>query len=168
MTYADKEQELVNTILKDPAAFLLKQFDKNGMFGDWEDTTLLVIDQPVIMWLEHADFLYLTVITWEWDYGCIVKNIRVTHTMPVKNEGVIPWLYSRHDHDEAYNLDGAERYTDEIAVGKAVSVWQDVALEVSCRKPNPEYAWFFPYGTSFAEGRTSMSLHASNRPEGGK
>lgn len=163
MSYTDKKQELIDTILKNPAGFLKAQFDEGGAFGAGEDDTFLVLDQPVIMRLEYADFLYLTVITWEWYYGSIVKNVRVAHTMPVNNEGVIPWVYSSRDHDEVYNLDGAEIYTDEIALGKAAHKWQDVALEVPCRMPNPEYAWFFPYGTSFAEGRTSMSVYVNNQ-----
>lgn len=168
MTYADAEQELVNTILKDPAAFLFNQFKKGGAFKLWKDETFLTTGGPIIMRLEHADYLYLTVTTWELDDGAIDKNVYLTHTMPIDGESRIPWTDGYSVWGEAYFLDRTETYAAEIAVGKAMREWLNIALRVQSCKPNPEYAWFFPFGLGIAYWHPDTAVFATNRPEGSK
>ena len=166
MSYADDKQHLMEDIVKEPARFLMEQFDEGNIFYDkeWRLNAYTLEDLPVIMRLENADDIYLTATTWWLGDTCYRRIEQQAHTH--ENEGWLPLpLTHSYSEYEAIQLFRGEWWElEQAAVGVAANEWREITVDIKCRRPTAVYAWFFPCGLKPAMRRDGMSMHVNNRP----
>ena len=166
MSYADAKQELMNTIIKNPAEYVLNQFVEGSVFhGEAYGLEIYDLeDLPVIMRLENADDIYLTVTSW-WLGDPYYKKIEYqAHTREDGGWLPLPWVRSCVTHEECRLFRGEWWELEQAIVGVAASEWREITVDILRHNPSAVYAWFFPCGLKPAMRRDGMALHVNNRP----
>lgn len=168
MTRADKKQELVNTILRDPAGFLIAQFDQNGAFEISIRSSLDLNGVPVIMRLKDDGDIHLTAIVADiaddsystTEYQSLAVSTKSGDTLTWRNECLTCNAYE--------DMRGAEEHVVSVSLADMAYTWADVVCAIQDNYLDVEYAWFFPYGPYGMYEATGLFMHASNQPEGGR
>lgn len=166
MSYADAKQELMNTIIKNPAEYVLNQFTEGSVFhgeaGGLE--TYDLEDLPVTVRLENADNIYLTVTSWQLSCHHYRKLEYQARTGEDGARLPLPWGRTYVLHKESPRFYGESWELEQAIVGVAASEWREITVDILRHNPSAVYAWFFPCGLKPAMRRDGMALHVNNRP----
>lgn len=165
MSYADNKQHLMEDIANDPARFLIEQFQEGSVFygEEWGLDVYDLEDLPVIMRLENADNIYLTVTSWWLGDPYYRKLEYQAHTREDGGWFPLPWVRSCVTHEECQLFSGEWWELEQAAVGIAANEWREITVDILRRNPNAVYAWFFPCGLKPAMRRDGMFMHVNNQ-----
>lgn len=165
MSYADNKQQLMEDIANDPARFLIEQFQEGSVFygEEWGLDVYDLEDLPVIMRLENADNIYLTVTSW-WLGDPYYKKLEYqAHTREDGGWLPLPWVRSCVTHEECQLFRGKWWELELAAVGIAADEWREITTDILRHNPSAVYAWFFPCGLKLAMQRDGMFMHVNNQ-----
>jgi hypothetical protein len=160
--YTALRRETVKSARFDPLIFLYAHLGDEGAF-DGHVFSPNLRDVPVLMRLINDDHISLSITEWYDEMSCFDKHTSTAHSTPVEN-GELLWEFDGDTWERGdYIPDGAERFTGEITVAKALSDWEDLVCRLDARKGPEEHAWFFPLGLGPASKHEGLMMYAANR-----
>lgn len=142
MTYNDEKERLVESILKDPAGFLLNQFKEGGAFAD-------------------SERIFLTITVWESDEFGYSMEAYLAYNRWEKPE---TWECTSTSPPVYTNVDDQPEFMPAYAMEDAEWAWRHYKANIPAPTSLPEHAWFFPGGLAEALDGTSWLDYASNVP----
>lgn len=165
MPHADDKQELVDTILSEPATFVAEHFKEGGVFHS-EAYGLDLADLeglPVIMRLTVGNEIYLNVVSWWLGDTCYRRLEYQAHAKNPDSEEPLAWVRDYVKHEEYQMFWGECWELEQAAVGVATYEWREITVDNMRYTPDGRYAWFFPCGLKPAMRRDGMSMHVNNQ-----
>lgn len=168
MSYTDKKQELIDTILKNPAGFLKAQFDEGGAFETSIYTPIDLIAVPIIMQLKDDGDIHLTATVphaAEDSYSTTEYESTVVQS---ESGDALAW---HEDCTTCYayeDMRGAEEYVVPASLADMLYEWSNLVSVIRDDYRDVEHAWFFPYGLYGLGEDSGMFMYASNQPYGGE
>ena len=163
MTYNDEKERLIESILKDPAGFLLNQFKEGGAFANTRRALQDVFDNPVIMFMRDSGGVRLEITVWdvmEESYASYVDRVK---TVQLEDDS-LAWQEYDVSRRPYTRLWGVEDYASEVALADAVHEWAERMACFNICDSVPTYAWFFPLGAKVSQASPNVTMHANNRP----
>lgn len=167
MTYNTAKQELINSILKDPAGFLIAQFDQNGAFEISIRSSPDLNGVPVIMRLKDDGDIHLTAIVADIADDSYSTTEYESRAVSIESRDALTWRNECLTCHAYEDMQGAEEHVASVSLADMVYNWADVVTEIQDNYLDVEYAWFFPYGPYGMYEATGMFMYASNQPKGG-
>ena len=163
MTYNTAKQELINSILKNPAKFLIAQFQKGGVFETAANSVYDLPEAPVIMHVKDDGDIRLAVTVWDTGIDSFYSTEYQAYTGLTESGNGLEW----HDdttRSHKRNVRATGDDVDLIAAGNAIWEWEDIAYWANARDINAEYVWVFPLGTRGVGDNPHALMYANNRP----
>lgn len=159
MTYETLKQEVIKEALKDPAGFIIDQFQEGKTLHDSRLNIYNLQDNPAIVRMQDRANIELDFMVWNIPYGHVEKLQVGGHS--VQSGETLTWERDWIKYFTPHKIEGDPRRVCATALTDAVEGWQ-FAVDHWHLNYLPTFAWFFPYGIRGAQHYPNTVLAIDN------
>ena len=159
MTYETLKQEVIKEALKDPAGFIIDQFQERKTLHDSRLNIYNLQDNPTIVRMQDRGDIELDFMVWNVPVGYVEKLQVGGHS--VESGETLTWERDWIKYYTPRKIEGDPRRICATALTDAVEGWQWLADHWHLNYL-PTFAWFFPYGIRGAQRRPNTVLAIDN------
>lgn len=163
MTYETLKQEVIKEALKDPAGFIVDQFQEGKTLHDSRLNIYNLQDNPTIVRMQDRVDIELDFVVWNVPVGHVEKMQVGGHSTPTEGEEGLTWERDWIKYFTPRKIEGDPRRICATALTDAVEGWK-FAVDHWHLNYLPTFAWFFPYGIRGGQRHPNTVLAIDNLP----
>lgn len=160
MTYETLKQEVIKEALKDPAGFIVDQFQEGKTLHDNRLNIYNLQDNPTIVRIQDCGDIYLNFMVWNVPVGHVEKIQVDGHS--VQSGDTLTWERDWIKYYTPRKIEGDPRKICATALIDAAERWHWFVERWRLNYPVPTCAWFFPYGIRGAQYHPNTVLAIDN------